>query len=330
MTDMMTAVEITEPGGPEVLKPTTRPVPTPGPGQVLIKVAAAGVNRPDVAQRAGAYPPPPGASDLPGLEVAGTVDAIGPDATRWRVGDTVCGLTPGGGYAEYCVTHQDHCLPIPTGYSMIEAAALPETFFTVYGNVFMRGRLTAGEWLLLHGGSSGIGTTAIQLAKRFGAHVITTVGNAEKAAACAKLGADAVINYKQEDWPARVAEITEWRGVDLVLDMVAGDYIQPNLNALAMDGRYVFIAFLNGPKAALDITRIMIKRLTVTGSTLRPQTDAMKAEIARNLLSDVWPMLEAGTVAPQIHATFPLAEAAKAHALMESSSHIGKIMLMVG
>lgn len=325
----MRVVEITKFGGPEVLKGVDRPMPKPGEGQVLIKVAAAGVNRPDAIQRAGLYPPPPGASDLPGLEVAGTIAEVGESVRQWSVGDPVCALTPGGGYAEYCLTAAAHCLPIPTGFSMVQAAALPETFFTVYSTLFMRAGLKAGEWLLLHGGSSGIGTTAIQLAKRFGATVITTVGNDAKAEACKTLGAAHVINYRDEDWPQRVKEITEGRGVDVVLDMVAGDYIQPNIDALAMDGRYVFIAFLKGPKAPLDMTKVMIKRLTLTGATLRPQTDGMKAEIAKNLRRDVWPLIETGAIAPVIDTVFPLEEAAAAHHLMEASTHIGKIMLSV-
>lgn len=325
----MRVIEISEFGGPDVLKVGSRPIPKLSEDQVLIKVEAAGVNRPDAIQRAGLYPPPPGASDLPGLEVAGTIAELGAGVRRWSVGDPVCALVPGGGYAEHCVTHAAHCLPLPATLTTLQAAGLPETFFTVYSTLFMRARLKAGEWLLLHGGSSGIGTTAIQLAKRFGVHVITTVGNDAKAEACASLGATHVINYRDEDWPQRVKEVTEGRGVDVVLDMVAGDYIQQNIDALALDGRYVFIAFLKGPKAPLDMTKVMIKRLTLTGATLRPQSDEMKAEIARNLQRDVWPLLESGAVAPVIDTVFPLDEAAAAHHLMESSTHIGKIILSV-
>lgn len=325
----MTAVEISEPGGPEVLRPVPRPVPAPAPGQVLVRVAAAGVNRPDIAQRAGAYPPPPDASDLPGLEIAGTVAALGDGVTRWQVGDAVCALTHGGGYAEYCAVDARHCLPVPAALDMIEAAALPETCFTVYYNVFTRARLVAGEWLLVHGGSSGIGTTAIQLAKAFGCTVVTTAGSDEKVAACRELGADHAINYRTEDWAARVREITEKRGVDVVLDMVGGSYIQKNIDSLAADGRYAFIAFLQGPKAEVDFVKLLVRRLTITGSTLRPQTADRKAAIARDVEAHVWPLVSAGRVRPPIHATFPLARAAEAHALMESSAHIGKIVLTV-
>lgn len=325
----MTAVEISEPGGPEVLRPATRPVPAPAPGQVLVRVAAAGVNRPDIAQRAGAYPPPPDASDLPGLEIAGTVAALGDGVTRWQVGDAVCALTHGGGYAEYCAVDARHCLPVPAALDMVQAAALPETCFTVYYNVFTRARLVAGEWLLVHGGSSGIGTTAIQLAKAFGCTVVATAGSDEKLAACRDLGADHAINYRTEDWAARVREITEKRGVDVVLDMVGGSYIQKNIDSLAADGRYAFIAFLQGPKAEVDFVKLLVRRLTITGSTLRPQTADRKAAIARDVEAHVWPLVSTGRVRPPIHATFPLARAAEAHALMESSAHIGKIVLTV-
>ncbi len=329
LPEKMTAIEISEPGGAEVLKPTKRPLPTPAPGEVLIRVEAAGVNRPDVMQRAGLYPPPPGASDLPGLEVSGYVVGLGEGVTRWQVGDAVCALTPGGGYAEYCVTQADHCLPVPANYDMVRAAALPETFFTVYSNVFMRAGLTAGEWLLIHGGSSGIGTTAIQLAKAFGAQVITTVGSAEKADACRTLGADLVLNYKTDDWAAAAKEATGGKGVDVIIDMVGGDYIQPNINLLATEGRYVFIAFLQGSKGDIDMRKVMLKRLVITGATLRPQSDDRKATIARELESHIWPLLSAEKVAPVLFRTFPLDHAADAHALMETSTHIGKIMLAV-
>lgn len=326
----MTAVEISAPGGPEVLTPVTRPVPTPGPGEILIHVHAAGVNRPDALQRAGAYAPPPGASDLPGLECAGTVAAIGADVTRWAVGDAVCALLPGGGYAEYVTTHGDHALPVPKGLSMMEAAALPETYFTVWTNVFDRVGLKAGESLLVHGGSSGIGSTAIQLAKAFGARAFTTVGNDEKAAFCRDLGADLVLNYREQDFVKEVRAATDGKGVDVVLDMVGGSYLARDIEALALDGRLCMIAFLGGPKAELNFAPIMVKRLTVTGSTLRPQSIEAKARIARSLEAKVWPMIEAGTVGPKIFATFALKDAAKAHALMESSAHMGKIMLDLG
>ncbi len=327
----MHAVEISEPGGPEVLKPCEAQVPTPGPGEVLIQVEVAGVNRPDCLQRAGAYPPPPGASPLPGLEVAGTIAALGEGVRRWQIGDAVCALTPGGGYAAYCTTHADHCLPIPSGYDMVKAAALPETMFTVYYNLFTRARLTAGEVALVHGGSSGIGTTAIQLGKAFGARMLTTAGSADKCAFCESLGAELAINYREtEDWKTAIKGHTEGAGVDVVLDMVGGPYIRPNIDVLKRDGRYAFIAFLKGPKAEVDFSKLMLKRLTVSGSTLRPQTDAEKAVIAADLLRDVWPLLESGRVKPILHETFALDEAAKAHALMESSTHIGKIMLAVG
>ena len=327
--ETMQVIEINEFGGPEVLTPATRAVPSPGPGEVLIKVAAAGVNRPDVMQRQGNYPVPPGASDLPGLEVAGTVAAVGDGVARWREGDPVCALTPGGGYAEYCLTPQEQCLPVPQGYDMVKAACLPETFFTVYLNVFMRSSLTAGEWLLVHGGSSGIGTTAIQLAKAFGCKVITTAGSAEKVAACRDLGADVAVNYREEDWQAAIRDATEGRGVDVVLDMVGGPYIQGNIDSLATDGRYSFIAFLKGPAAEVNVSKILLKRLTVTGSTLRPQPVSKKAEIARNLESHVWPLLDGGKVKPVLYKTFPLQQASDAHRLMESSEHIGKIILTV-
>jgi len=327
LPDHMTAIEITEPGGPDVLVPTNRNLPEPGPGEVLIRVAAAGVNRPDVLQREGNYNPPPGASELPGLEVAGAVAAVGGDVTEWRVGDTVCALLAGGGYAEYCVAPVPQCLPIPAGLDPIQAAALPETFFTVWTNVFERGALSDGEAFLVHGGSSGIGTTAIQLAHAFGARVFATAGNAEKCKACEDLGAERAINYRDEDFVEIVKGLTDDKGADLILDMVGGDYIQRNINALAVDGRLVQIAFLRGRRVEVDFFPVMAKRLTITGSTLRPRSVEQKGAIARQLHAKVWPLLESGRIKPVVHATFPMAEAARAHALMESSDHIGKIVL---
>lgn len=329
MPDMMRAVEITKPGGPEVLAITDRPIPSPGAGEVLIEVHAAGINRPDVFQRMGRYDPPPGAPDIPGLEVAGIVTALGPDVTGLMVGDRVCALVAGGGYAEFCTAPAVQCLPVPDGLSLVEAAALPETFFTVWSNVFDRGRLGEGETILIHGGSSGIGTTAIQLAKSIGAHVFTTAGSAEKCAACTRLGADRAINYREEDFASIVQEATGGRGVDVVLDMVGGDYIPRSLACLAVDGRHVSIALLKGSKAEIDFTVIMRKRLTLTGSTLRPRPVADKAAIAARLREHVWPKIAQGAIRPLVHDTFPLADAAKAHALMESSMHIGKIVLVV-
>ncbi len=329
LPETMTAIEISEPGGPEVLLPVSRPTPHPAEGEILIRVAAAGVNRPDVMQRAGSYPPPPGQTDLPGLEVAGTVAAVGEGVSNWSVGDAICALAPGGGYAEYCPIPASHGLPVPAGYDMVRAAALPETFFTVWHNVFQRGHLQSGETFLVHGGSSGIGTTAIQLAKHFGATVYATAGSREKCEACLELGADHAINYREEDWPAVIRERTEKRGIDLILDMVGGDYIQKNIDSLALEGRLVIIAFLKGAKAELMLGRFMIKRQTITASTLRAQSDAAKAGIAAALHEKVWPLLDAGDVKPVINATFPLAEASEAHTLMESSRHIGKIMLTV-
>jgi putative PIG3 family NAD(P)H quinone oxidoreductase len=329
MPATMRAIEITETGGPDVLKPCTRSVPEPAAEDILIKVEAAGINRPDALQRAGAYPPPPGASDLPGLEVAGTVAACGADVTRWKVGDAVCALTAGGGYAEFVTVNADHALPIPQGLTMVEAAGLPETCFTVWHNVFERGALQPSETLLVHGGSSGIGTTAIQIAKALGSTVYVTAGSAEKCSACTALGADLAINYKEQDFVEVIQVETNRRGVDVILDMVGGDYIARNHRIAAEDGRIVQIAFLKGSKAEIDFTRLMIKRLTHTGSTLRPRSDAVKAGIARALEKTVWPLVEAGEVKPLIHASFPLAEAAAGHALMESSAHIGKIMLTV-
>ena len=317
-------------GGPaEVMKAAEGPAPEPRAGEVLVEVHYAGVNRPDVLQRAGSYPPPPGASPVLGLEVAGRVSALGPEVERWKIGDLVCALTPGGGYAEYCTVPAAHCLPIPKGLSMQEAASLPENFFTVWTNVFDRGRLKAGETFLVHGGSSGIGLTAIQLGKAFGATVYTTVGNAEKAQFCRGIGADVAINYREQDFAAEIAQATGKQGVDLILDMVGGPYIEKNLKSLAAEGRLVQIAFLQGSKITLDCLPIMIKRITFTGSTLRPRTVAQKAAIAEDLRRQVWPLLESRKVKPVIHATFALQDARRAHQLMESSRHIGKIMLEV-
>ncbi len=323
----MRFVDLPSHGGPEVLTPARGPVPRPGPGEVLIRVAAAGVNRPDVMQREGNYAPPPGASPVPGLEVAGEIVALGEGAEGWALGDSVCALVGGGGYAEYCAAPAPQCLPVPKGLSLLEAAALPETYFTVWTNVFERGRLAAGETFLVHGGSSGIGTTAIQLAREFGARIFTTVGNAEKARACEGLGAERAIDYREEDYVAVVKELTEGRGVDLILDMVGGDYIPRDVEALAVEGRLVQIAFQKPSKIEFDFLPMMLKRLTITGSTLRPRTVEQKGAIARALLGRVWPLLEAGTVRPVIHSTFPLEKASDAHALMDSSAHIGKIML---
>ncbi len=329
LPESMTVIEISQPGGPDVLIPGNRSVPEPKATEVLIKVAAAGVNRPDALQRAGSYPPPPGATDLLGLEVAGTIAACGAEVNDLSVGDSVCALTPGGGYAEYCVTPAAHCLPIPTGYDMVRAAALPETFFTVWHNVFQRGKLASGETFLVHGGSSGIGTTAIQLARSFGARVLTTAGSDEKCRFCESIGAERAINYKTEEWPAVIREIVGRDGVDVILDMVGGDYIQSNINALGLNGRLVMIAFLGGSKANVDFVRMMMRRQTITGSTLRPQSDDAKAEIAHTLRENVWPLLESGEVKPVIFETFTLQDAAQAHKLMESSAHMGKIMLSV-
>ncbi len=328
--ERMRAIEIVEPGGPAALAGCTRPVPRPGVGEILIRLQAAGVNRPDALQRAGAYAPPPGASDLPGLEGAGIVAATGPGVTRWRQGDAVCALLPGGGYAEYAVTHQDHALRLPRGMDMIRAAALCETHFTVWSNVFMRGGLKAGESFLVHGGSSGIGTTAIQLAHARGARVFTTAGSDEKCTTCRDLGAELAINYREVDFVETVRNATGGRGVDLILDMVGGDYIPRNIRALANDGRLVMIAFLGGPRAELNFAQIMARRLTVTGSTLRPQSDLAKARIADELRRHVWPLLDAGVVAPVMDSTFPLDQARAAHERLESGGHIGKIVLEIG
>ena len=323
----MTAIGIREPGGPEVLVPTSRPVPEPGAGEVLVKLAAAGVNRPDVLQRQGGYPPPPGASDIPGLEIAGSVVALGAGVGDLAIGDQVTALVTGGGYAEYCTAPAPQCLPIPDGLSPIEAACLPETFFTVWTNVFDRGGLRAGEAFLVHGGSSGIGTTAIQMAKAFGARVFATAGSAEKCRACEKLGAERAIDYREEDFVQVVKEATGKKGVDVILDMVGGDYVQRNISALAPDGRLCYIAFLGGSKAEVDFLPMMLKRITISGSTLRARSVDFKAAIAHSLRDQVWPRIAAGEIEPVVHATFPLNEAAEAHRLMESSAHIGKIAL---
>ena len=327
LPDEMTVIEIREPGGPEVLVPARRALPKPGTGEVLVKVAAAGVNRPDVLQRQGGYPPPPGASDIPGLEIAGEIVACGEGVANRQAGDKVLALVTGGGYAEFCLAKAALCLPWPTGFDARQCAAIPETFFTVWSNVFDRCRLQPGERFLVHGGSSGIGTTAIQLAKAFGARVYTTAGSAEKCTACRDLGADLAINYRDEDFVAALKAETGKQGVDVVLDMVGGDYLARNIRIAAKDGRICNIAFLQGSKAEIDFLPVMLKRLTLTGSTLRARSDGFKAAIAANLQEKVWPLFESGAVKPLIHAGFPLAEAAAAHTLMESSAHIGKIVL---
>ena len=323
----MNAVEITAPGKPEVLKPCTRPLPQPRAGEVLIRVAAAGVNRPDIMQRRGLYAPPPGASDIPGLEVAGTIVSLGEGVAGWRVGEAVCALVQGGGYAEYCSAPAVQCLPVPRGLSPLEAASLPETFFTVWSNVFDRAKLAPGESLLVQGGSSGIGVTAIQLARALGHRVFATAGSAEKCAACVTLGAERAINYKTEDFAAVIKEATGGKGVNVILDMVGGSYVPRELECLADDGRLAMIAALGGSKAEIDIARLFMRRLTLTGSTLRPRSIEFKAAIASRLRETVWPLLDSGAIKPVIYKTFPLAQAAEAHALMESSAHIGKIML---
>ncbi|WP_417518063.1 NAD(P)H-quinone oxidoreductase [Minwuia sp.] len=326
----MTAIEIDGFGGPEVLKPTRRPVPEPAHDEVLIRVAAAGVNRPDVAQRSGNYPPPPGASDIPGLEIAGEVVALGAGVSRWKAGDRVMALVSGGGYAEYCTAPALQCMPVPADMDMVTAAAIPETYMTVWTNVFDRGRLQGGESILIHGGSSGIGTTAIQLAKSFGARVFTTAGSAEKCAACEKLGAERAINYREEDFVEIVQDLTDGNGVNLILDMVGGDYIAKNVSALAVEGRLVQIAFLASPKVEFNFLPMMLKRLTLTGSTLRARSVQQKADIVNAVVEHALPLLQAGAVAPVIDTVLPMAEAAEAHRLMEASNHIGKIMLRVG
>ena len=334
----MRAIEISTPGGPDVLRPGQRPVPVPAAGEVLIEVAAAGVNRPDVLQRKGGYPPPPGASDIPGLEVSGTVVALGPQpgtksapqVSGWKIGDEVCALVTGGGYAEYVAAPSVQCLPVPKGLTLEEAAGLPETFFTVWVNVFQRGALKNNETLLVQGGSSGIGVTAIQMARAFGHRVFVTAGTAEKCAQCEKIGATRAINYRNEDFVAVIKELTGGRGVDVILDMVGGDYVPRELACLADDGRLSLIAFMGGTKSSLDMTDILRRRLTITGSTLRPRTVEVKASIARALREKVWPLIEAGTIRPVIYRTFGLEQADAAHALMESSEHVGKILLSVG
>lgn len=326
----MTAIEISQPGEPDVLVPVQRPLPSPGAGEILIRVAAAGINRPDAMQRRGHYPPPPGVTDIPGLEVAGEVAACGPGAQRYAVGDRVCALVPGGGYAEYCVAHESIALPLPEGFSAVQAAALPETFFTVWSNVFERGRLQPGENLLVHGGSSGIGTAAIALGKAFGATVIVTVGSEEKRQACLQLGADCAINYRTEDFVEETRAATAGRGADVILDMIAGDYVARNYAAAALDGRIVQIATQHGSAKSLSVLPLITKRLIHTGSALRPRPVPEKAAIAAALAQHVWPLLNAGRVRPVIHSTFALAEAARAHALMESNAHIGKIVLTCG
>jgi NADPH2:quinone reductase len=325
----MTVIGISTPGGPEVLVPETRAVPKPGPGEILIKVAAAGVNRPDIAQRSGSYPPPPGASDLPGLEVSGEVVALGDGATKHKIGDKVMSLVAGGGYAQYCIAPDAQAMAVPASFSMIEAGATAETLMTVWHNVFERGGLQPGETLLIHGGSSGIGTMAIQLAKAFGSKVIVTVGSQVKADACLKLGADHAINYKTDDFVAKVKEITAGAGVELILDMVGSDYVEKNFDCAAVDGRIVQIAVLNGPKATINAAKIMVKRLHYTGSTLRPRSAADKAAMVKAIEANVLPLLQAGKVKPLMDSTFPLEQAVDAHRRMETSEHIGKIVLVV-
>lgn len=326
----MTAIGLPTPGGPEALVPVERPVPVPGAGEILVKVAAAGVNRPDVMQRKGLYPPPPGASDIPGLEISGEVVALGEGVTRWKLGDKVCALVSGGGYAQYCLADEGSALPVPAGLSVVEAAALPETFFTVWTNVFDLAGLKAGERFLVHGGTSGIGTTAIQLAKAFGATVFTTAGSAEKCEVCRQLGADVAIDYKTEDFVAVVKEKTGGKGVNVILDMVGGSYIARNYEAAAPQARLVQIAFMEGSKVQIDFMRLMLKRLSHMGSTLRSRPKAEKAAIAASLVEKVWPLIEAGKVKPVMDQSFPLEKASEAHARMETSAHIGKIMLSVG
>jgi len=325
----MIAITIAEPGGPDVLRPVDAPLPKPSTREVLIRVAAAGVNRPDLMQREGKYPPPPGASEVPGLEIAGTISACGPGVERWREGDRVCALVSGGGYAEYCVAPDVQCLPLPSTLDPIAAAGVPETFFTVWANVFERGRLREGESLLVHGGSSGIGTTAIQMARAFGARVFATAGSADKCRACERLGAERAINYRTQDFATIVTELTNGRGVDVILDMVGGAYFSRNVESLALDGRLLQIALLGGAKAEINLLHLLRRRLTITGSTLRARTVAEKGAIAGALERAVWPLIESKKVLPLIYATFPLKQAAEAHRLMESGSHIGKIVLTV-
>jgi putative PIG3 family NAD(P)H quinone oxidoreductase len=329
LPETMTAVEIEAPGGPEVLKPVARPVPVPAAGEVLIRVEAAGVNRPDLMQRQGKYPPPPGAPDVPGLEVAGVVVAMGPAVDRWRPGDRVMALVAGGGYAEYCLAPAAQCLPVPACLTMEEAGALPETLFTVWTNVFERGRLQAGESLLVHGGASGIGTVAVQLARARGVRVFATAGTPAKCEAVVRLGAERAIDYHSEDFVEVVKAATGGAGVDVILDMVGGDYVARNLDALAIDGRLVQIAFLRGPRAEINLNPLMRKRLTFTGSTLRPRSVEQKGAIARAIEEHVWPIVERGELRPVIHARFPLREAARAHAELEAGDHVGKVVLLV-
>jgi putative PIG3 family NAD(P)H quinone oxidoreductase len=324
----MVAIGIREPGGPDVLTPVERPRPAIGTRDVLIKVAAAGVNRPDIMQREGRYPPPPGAPDIPGLEVAGSIEEVGAEVREWRAGDLVCALVSGGGYAEYCAAPASQCLPVPRGMDLIHAAAVPETFFTVWTNVFERGRLARGESILVHGGSSGIGTTAIQLARVCGARVFATAGSAEKCAACEALGAERAFNYRETDFVAAVKDATNGRGVDVVLDMVGGDYLQRNIESLAMDGRLVLIGQLGGANARINTVPVLQRRLTITGSTLRARSVAQKAAIAKAVHEHVWPLVESGAVRVVVHRTFPLRAAAEAHRMMEAGSHIGKLVLI--
>lgn len=325
----MRVVEISQPGGPEVLKPAERPLPQPKPSEILVKVAAAGVNRPDMLQRQGLYAPPPDASDLPGLEIAGTVAAVGTDVKMWKIGDQVCALAHGGGYAEYCVVPEVQALPVPQGLSLVEAGSLPETFFTVYSNVFDRGGLKSGETFLVQGGSSGIGVTAIQMVAAMGNRVYATAGSDEKCAACVKLGAEKAFNYRTQDWAAELKAATGGKGVNVILDMVGGDYVPAELKSLSDEGRLVMIAFLLGAKTEVDLNEVMRKRLQITGSTLRPRTVEFKGRVAESLRERVWPLIEAGRIKPVLFKTFPLAEASEAHKLMETSQHIGKIVLTV-
>jgi NADPH2:quinone reductase len=329
LPDSMRAIEITQPGGPEVLVLTNRPMPSFSPHQVLIKVAAAGISRPDAMQRRGVYPPPSGASDIPGLEIAGTVEALGEEVKHLKVGEAVCALVTGGGYAEYCAASASLCLPIPDGFDFIQAAALPETFFTVWNNIFDRARLAAGETLLVHGGGSGIGTTAIQLANAFGARVVVTAGSDAKCEFCRQLGAEAAINYRNQDFVEAVKQITGNQGIDVILDMIGGDYLPKNLKCLAPEGRLVQIAIQHGAKAEIDLWQVMLKRLTLTGSTLRGRDDSFKQQIARRLREKVWPLLASSKIKPVIDSVFDLGEAAKAHERLESGQHIGKIILKV-
>lgn len=331
LPEMMTAIVIKAPGGPEMLVAAERPVPLPGPGEILIKVGAAGVNRPDIMQRRGQYPPPPGApTEIPGLEVAGEVVALGAGAARFKVGDSVCALLPGAGYAEYAKVDERNALPVPRGFSIEEAAAIPETFFTIWPSIIERGRLAPGETILIHGGASGVGTSAIQLAKALGARVFVTAGNAEKCEACRKLGADVAINYKTEDFVEVVKRVTDGRGVNVILDMIGGDYVNRNYEAAAEEARIVQIAIQKGARAEVDVRRLMVKRLWHTGSTLRPRSVEFKARIAETLYEKVWPLFENRTISPVIGSTYPLARAADAHARMDAGDHVGRIVLTVG